>query len=106
MKITEKELLSEIKQGKAIEEQHGDLSSKHHETSMMWKILSSPKIIDQAQEEVFHQEEGEEEEDLRRSKIMTQETYTFTADFMGEVTTPKLAQKLEKTLQESNKRKP
>jgi hypothetical protein len=49
MKITEKESLSEIKQGKAIKEQHRDLSFKIHETSTMWKILSSTKTIDQAQ---------------------------------------------------------
>jgi hypothetical protein len=95
MKIIEKELLSEIKQDKAIEEQHGGLSFKLHETSTMWKILSSTKTTGQAQEEASHQEEGGEEEDLRRSKIMTQEIHTFTADIMGEVTTLKLAQKLE-----------
>jgi hypothetical protein len=91
MKIIEKELLSEIKQDKAIEEQHGGLSFKLHETSTMWKILSSTKTTGQAQEEASHQEEGGEEEDLRRSKIMTQEIHTFTADIMGEVTTLKLA---------------
>jgi hypothetical protein len=37
---------------------------------------------------------------------MTQEIHTSTANIMGEVTTPKLAQKLEKTKQESNKIKP
>jgi hypothetical protein len=32
MKIIAEELLSEMKQGKAIEEQHGDLTFEHHET--------------------------------------------------------------------------
>jgi hypothetical protein len=78
-----------------IEEQHGGLSFKLHKTSTMWKTLSSTRTIDQAQEEVSHQEE----EDLRRSKIMTQEIHTSNADIMGapKVTSPKLAQKLERT---------
>jgi hypothetical protein len=63
----------------------------------MWKTLNSTRTTDQAQEEASHQEEGEEEEDLRRSKIMTQEIHTSTADIMAEVTAPKLAHKLEKT---------
>jgi hypothetical protein len=41
--------------------------------------------------EASHQEEGEDEEDLRRSRIMMQEIHTFNADIMGEVTAPKLA---------------
>jgi hypothetical protein len=46
MKTIAEELLSEMKQGKAIEEQRGDLTHKLHETSTMWKILSSTKTTD------------------------------------------------------------
>jgi hypothetical protein len=58
MKTIAEELLSEMKQGKAIEEQRGDLTHKLHETSTMWKILSSTKTTDRAQELVLRQEEA------------------------------------------------
>jgi hypothetical protein len=41
----------------------------------MWKILSSTRTTDRAQEEVLHQEEDEGEEDLRKSQITTQEIH-------------------------------
>jgi hypothetical protein len=75
MKIIEEELPRQIKQGKAIEEQHGDLIFKLHETLTMWKILSSTRTADRAQEEILHQEEDEGEEDLRKSQITTQEIH-------------------------------
>jgi hypothetical protein len=58
MKTIAEELLSEMKQGKAIEEQRGDLTHKLHETSTMLKILSSTKTTDRAQELVLRQEEA------------------------------------------------
>jgi hypothetical protein len=54
MKIIVEELPSEMKQGKATEEYNGDLTFKTHETSTMWKTLSSIRTIDQAQDEVLH----------------------------------------------------
>jgi hypothetical protein len=68
MKIIAEELLSEMKQGKATEEQHGDLTIKPHETSTTWKILSSNRTLDQAQEEVLHQGEEEGDEDPKNSE--------------------------------------
>jgi hypothetical protein len=64
MKIIEEELSREIRQGKETEEQYGDLIFKPHETSTMWKILSSIRTADRAQGEVLHQEEEDREEDL------------------------------------------
>jgi hypothetical protein len=55
MKIIEEELLSEIKQDKAIEKQLGDHILKFHETLTIWKILSSTRTTDRAQEEVLRQ---------------------------------------------------
>jgi hypothetical protein len=77
MKITEEESPREIKQGKAIQEQYGELILKLHETLTMWKILSSTSTADRAQEEVLHQEEEEGKEDLRTSQITTQEIHIF-----------------------------
>jgi hypothetical protein len=63
VKIITEELPNEMKQGKEIEERRGDLTFKTHETSIMWKTLSSIRTIYQAQEEVLHlgEEEGEED---------------------------------------------
>jgi hypothetical protein len=106
MKITAEELPNEMRQGKATEERCGDLTSKTHETSITWKILSLIGIIDQAQEEVMHLEEEEGEEDPRNSQITAQEIHTSTANIMEEVITPKGAQKQRRTSLEFNKRKP
>jgi hypothetical protein len=97
MKNIAKELLSETKLDKEIEERDGGLSSKIRETSTTWKIprLCSIKTIGQAQEGVFHQEE--EKEDLRKSQITIQEIHTFTAFIMVGATAPKLAQKPKRT---------
>jgi hypothetical protein len=53
------------------------------------------QIANQAQEEVSLQEE--EEEDIRRLKIMIQGIHTSTVDIMEGVTVPKLAQKPKRT---------
>jgi hypothetical protein len=58
MKITTEELPNEMRQGKATEERHGDLTSKTHETSITWKILSLIRIIDQARDEVIPRGRG------------------------------------------------
>jgi ribosomal protein L29 len=96
MKIIAEELLSERKQGKATEEQCGDLTFKPHEISTMWRTLSSIKTIDRAQEVATHQEEEEGEEDPRKFKTMIQEIRTSIANIMEEDTTPKRAQKTRK----------
>jgi hypothetical protein len=101
MKITTEELPSEMRQDRAPEERCGDLTSKTHETSIMWRTLSSIKIIDQAQEEVMHLEE----EDPQNSQITTQEIHTSAANIMEEVIAPKGAQKPRRTSLEFNKRK-
>jgi hypothetical protein len=44
--IADDQLLSEMKQGKTTEEQHGDITFKPHEISTMWKTLSSIRTID------------------------------------------------------------
>jgi hypothetical protein len=54
--------------------------------STMWKILSLTKTTDLVHEEGSHQEEGEEEEDPRDSRITIQKTRTFTVSIMGEDT--------------------
>jgi hypothetical protein len=46
MKIIEEELSREVGQGKETDEQYGDLIFKPHETSTMWKILSSLRTAD------------------------------------------------------------
>jgi hypothetical protein len=46
MKIIAEELLSEMKQGKATKEQHGDLTFKPHKISTTWKTLNSIRTID------------------------------------------------------------
>jgi ABC-type dipeptide/oligopeptide/nickel transport system ATPase component len=97
MKIIAEELLSEMKQGKAIEEQHGDLTFKHHETLTTWKILSSIRTIDRAQEEVMHLEGEEREEDPRQFRIMTRKIHTSTTNIMEEVISPKRVQKPKRT---------
>jgi hypothetical protein len=97
MKIIAEELLSEMRQGKAIEEQHGDLTFKPHETSTTWKILSSIRTIDRAQEEVMHLGEEEGEEDPRRFRIMSQKTHTSISNIMEEAIAPKRAQRLKRT---------
>jgi translation initiation factor 2 beta subunit (eIF-2beta)/eIF-5 len=91
MKIIEEELLSEIKQGKAIEEQHGDHILKFHDTLTMCKILNSTRTTDRAQEEVLRQEEEEGEEDPQKSRTTIQEILTFTVDIMEEAIAPKRA---------------
>jgi hypothetical protein len=45
---SDEELPSEMKKGKAIEEQDGNLTFKPHETSTTWKTLCSVRTIDQA----------------------------------------------------------
>jgi hypothetical protein len=97
MKIIAEELLSEMKQAKATEEQHGDLTFKPHKTSTTWKILSSIRTIDRAQEEVLHLGGEEGEEDPRKFRIMTQKTHTCTVNIMEEVIAPKRAQKPKRT---------
>jgi hypothetical protein len=97
MKIIAEELLGELKQSKATEAQHGDLTFKHHETSTTWKILSSIRTTDRAQEEVMNLEEEEGEEDPRKFRIMTQKTHTSTTNIMEEVIAPKHAQKPKRT---------
>jgi hypothetical protein len=97
MKIIAEELLSGMKQSKAAEEQHGDLTFKPHETSTTWKTLSSIRTIDRAQEEVLHLGEEEGEEDPRKFRIMTQKTHTSIANNMEEAIAPKRAQKLTRT---------
>jgi hypothetical protein len=97
MKIIKRELLSETKQDEAIEEQHGDLSSKLHQTSTMLKTLSSTRTTDQAQEEIFHREEEEGEEDHQKCRTMIQEIHTSTADIMVGAIAPKCAQKPKRT---------
>jgi hypothetical protein len=72
----------------------------------MWKVLSSIKITDRAQEEVSHQEEEEGVEDLRESQITTQEIHMFTVSIMVENTVRKLAQKPKRTSQEFSKKIP
>jgi hypothetical protein len=68
-----------MKQGKAIEERCGDLTFKTHETSITWKIRSSIRTTDQAQEEVLHVGEEEGGENPRKLKIMTQKTHISVA---------------------------
>jgi hypothetical protein len=97
MKITERELPSEIKQGKAIEEQHGDLSSKLHETSTMWKTHSSARTTGGAQEKVLLREEEEGKEDPQKCKTMIQEIHNSTSDIMAGAIAPKRAQKPKRT---------
>jgi hypothetical protein len=63
----------------------------------MWKILSSIRTIDQAQEEVMHLEGEEGEEDPQKFRIVTQKTHTSTANIMEEVTVPKCIQKPKRT---------
>jgi hypothetical protein len=56
-------VVERINKDKVIEEQHGDLITRTHETSIMWKIHSSTSTVNQAQEEVLCLEEEEGEED-------------------------------------------
>jgi hypothetical protein len=97
MKIIVEELPNEMRQGKATDEQHGDLTFKIHETIITWKICSSIKTTDQAQEEVLHLGEEEGEEDPRKFKIMTQKTHISIANIMEDDIAPKRAQKLKRT---------
>jgi hypothetical protein len=83
-RIIEEESLSEMKQGEAIEEQHGDLTLKFHEASTTWKILSSIMTANRAQEGVLRQEEGEGEEHPRRFRFTIQEIRTSTTDTIEE----------------------
>jgi hypothetical protein len=71
----------------------------------MWKIPSVTKTTDLVHEEGPHPEEGEEKEDPRDSRIITQKTPTSIVSIMGEDTTLKGAQKPRKTWQESSKKK-
>jgi hypothetical protein len=71
----------------------------------MWKILSLTRTADQAQEEDSHPGEGEEEEDPRDSRIITQKTCTFIVSIMEVDTALKGAQKPRRTSQEFSKRK-
>jgi hypothetical protein len=70
----------------------------------MWKILSLTRTTDQAQEEDSHPREGEEEEDPRDSRIITQKTCTSIVSTMEEDTALKGAQKPRRTSQEFSKR--
>jgi hypothetical protein len=91
MKITEGELLKEIKKGEIIEELARDQNSRHHATSTMLKTryLITTLIIDQVLEAVIHQEVVKE--DIRGFRIMIQEIHISIADIMGKVIVPKLA---------------
>jgi hypothetical protein len=68
-RIIEEELLSEMQQCKAIEERHGDLTLKLHETSTMWKTFSSTMTTDQPQGGL-PQEEGDGEEHPQKFRTM------------------------------------
>jgi hypothetical protein len=70
-----------------------------------WKTLSLTRTVDQEQEEDSHTGEGGEEEDLRDSRITTQETRTSIVSIMEENTAPKGALKRRRTSQEFSKRK-
>jgi hypothetical protein len=63
---------NEARQGKATQEQCGDLTFKTHETSITWKIHNSHRTTDQTQEEVMHLGEEEGEEDPLNSQTITQ----------------------------------
>jgi hypothetical protein len=97
MKIITEESPDEMNRGKATEGQRGGLTFKIHETSITWKIPSSNRTIDQAQEEVLHLGEEEGEEDPRKFRIMIQRTHTSTTNNMEEATTPKCAQRQKRT---------
>jgi hypothetical protein len=86
-----------MRQGKATEERRGDPTFKTNETSITWKVRSSIRTTDQAQEEVLHLGEEEGEEDPWKFKIMTQTTLIFIANIMEEDIAPKRAQKLKWT---------
>jgi hypothetical protein len=73
--------------------------------STMSKIHNLTKTAGQAPEEGLRPDEGEEEEDPRGSRIITQKTLTSIVSIMGGGTTPKGAQKQRKTWQESSKKK-
>jgi hypothetical protein len=92
-------------QDREIQKSPGDLNSKIHETSIMWKIHSPIRITDQAEEEALHPGEGEGEEDPRNSQTITQEIHTSTANITEEVIAPKGAKKPRRTLLELSKRK-
>jgi hypothetical protein len=106
MKITAEELPNEMRQGKATQEQCGDLTFKTHKTSITWKIYNSDMTTDQTQEEVLHLGEEEGEEDPRNSQTITQEIHISTANITEEVITPKGVQKPRRTSLKFSKRKP
>jgi hypothetical protein len=106
MTIIAKESPHEMKCGRATEKQHGDHSSKIHETSTTSKIINLTRTTGQAQEvDSRLEEEGEGEEDPRDSRVTTPKTRTSIASIMEEGTIWKDAQKSRKTWKEFSKRK-
>jgi hypothetical protein len=103
MMIIAEEWPNEMKHDKATEKRLGDHNPRIHETSTTWKILSQTRTVDQTKEEDSHL--GEEEEDLRDSRITTQETRTSIVIIMEEDIAPKGVQKPRRTSQEFSKRK-
>jgi hypothetical protein len=69
----------------------------------MWKILSTIRTTDQAQEEDLHLGKGEE--DPRKSQTTIQEICTSTANITEEDIVPKGAQKPRRILPGFSKRR-